>query len=66
MQKQFSAQNIKCGGCAAAVNKALCQVAGVNRVEVDISSGNVTVHGDAFDSEAVMNKLEATGYPVKK
>ena len=63
MQEIFKVQNVKCGGCAKAIQDGLGGMAGVDSVEVDIESGTVTVNGDALDRAALSAKLGELGYP---
>lgn len=64
-QENFSASNIKCGGCAANIENGLKTLAGVSDIKVDISSGNVTVSGENLDRASISQKLAELGYPEK-
>ena len=61
---QLQAQNIKCGGCAANIEKGLSSMAGIASVEVDIASGMVTIEGEMLDQTSITAKLAELGYPV--
>ena len=63
MQETLIAQNIKCGGCAAAIREGLLALGGVNTVEVDIASGRVTVEGPDLARDALAAELARLGYP---
>lgn len=52
---------IHCGHCKAAIESEVGEVAGVERVEVDIDSKRVTVEGDA-NEEAVLAAMSEAGY----
>jgi copper chaperone len=65
MEKVFAAENIKCGGCAAAIEKALTELDGIESVSVEIATGMVTVKADHIDEEAIKTTLATAGYPVK-
>jgi copper chaperone len=60
----LKAQNIKCGGCASTIRDGLSQLPGIEQVEVDIESGEVTLQGESLDRAAVSSKLAELGYPV--
>ncbi|MDH5784579.1 MAG: heavy-metal-associated domain-containing protein [Chromatiales bacterium] len=60
---QFNVQNIKCGGCVAAVENGLKEMAGVSEVKVTIEGGLVEVSGDGLDRATLGAKLAELGYP---
>jgi copper chaperone len=65
MQIEIEAQNIKCGGCASAITTGLMEDARIEKVEVDVASGRVTVEaGDDIRAD-VEAKLAELGYPAK-
>lgn len=55
--------NIKCGGCASSIERALNSIEGVKQVQVDINTQKISVEGKADKGElvAVLHKL---GYPL--
>lgn len=65
MKFEFMVQNVKCGGCASAIQTGLRQDDRVREVTVDIPTGRVTVE-TAGDSRAELSAaLHALGYPEK-
>ena len=65
MQIEIEAQNIKCGGCASAITTGLMEDTRIEKVEVDVASGRVTVEaGDDIRAD-IEAKLAALGYPPK-
>jgi copper chaperone CopZ len=56
---------IKCGGCASSIKNALGKLAGVEVVEVDTATKDVTVTYDtAQTSNAILHeRLSAIGFP---
>lgn len=58
-------ENIKCGGCANSIRKALSAVDGVAGVAVDIEQGEVRVEGAEAARVAVAKRLLELGYPEK-
>ena len=63
--KNLLVENVKCGGCAAAITNGLQQLDGIDRVEVKIEGGVVDIEGEAIDDEQVAATLAELGYPVK-
>lgn len=61
--EHFRVLNVKCGGCAANIQTSLAELAGVDKVEVTIESGEVTVQGTGLDRAALSRKLADAGYP---
>ena len=62
-QETFTVQNVKCGGCASAIESGIGEIDGIRAVAVNITSGAVTVDGDALDRAALSSKLAELGYP---
>ncbi len=62
MSEVFMAQNIKCGGCASAIEEGLGKLDGVTSVSVEVASGQVTVEGTA-DRTTLATALAELGYP---
>lgn len=58
------AQNIKCDGCARTIREGLAPLPGIDEVEVDIQSGEVTLRGETVDLPMVRSKLAELGYPA--
>ncbi|SFD25765.1 Copper chaperone CopZ [Thiohalospira halophila DSM 15071] len=65
MSERFEVDNVKCGGCAAAIRDGLAEVAGVESVEVDIASGQVEVAGSDLDRGELATRLASLGYPER-
>ena len=63
MSFTVTVENIKCGGCANSIRKALGAIAGVSGVEVDIEKGDIRVEGDQGARGAVTRRLLELGYP---
>ena len=65
MTFEFTVQNVKCGGCASAIQTGLRQDARVREVTVDVPTGRVMVETEG-DSRAELGAvLKALGYPEK-
>lgn len=63
MEEIFRVKNVKCGGCAAAIEMGLKTLPGVHSVQVVIESGEVTVQGDDLHRPTLAVKLGELGYP---
>ena len=61
---ELTVQNVKCGGCASAIQEGLTKLPGIERVEVDIAGGRVHLEGDPLDQGAITARLAELGYPV--
>ncbi len=61
---QIEVENIKCGGCANSIEKALLKIKGVDSVKVNVDNGIIVIVGDALRPELVA-KLTQIGYPEK-
>ena len=59
----FIVKNVKCGGCVSAIENGLKSLPGVERIEVVIESGKVTVLGSELSRELIAAKLQELGYP---
>ena len=65
MKIQITAQNIKCGGCAAAITNGLLEDSRIEKVEVDVPTGLVTVEAEGDIRPEIETRLSALGYPPK-
>jgi copper chaperone CopZ len=61
----ITVEGMSCGGCANSVRAELTHIPGVVEVDVDISSGTVTIASDApVDSAAIRAAVEEAGYTL--
>lgn len=61
----FSAPDIVCDGCAAAIKKAIGKLPGVSQIEVDIAAKTVTVtHETQVSLETLAAALDRAGFPI--
>ncbi|KAB2935781.1 MAG: heavy-metal-associated domain-containing protein [Candidatus Contendobacter sp.] len=65
MKFEFAVQNIKCGGCASAIQTGLRQDARVLKVAVDVPTGRVTVETEGDRRAELSAALKALGYPER-
>lgn len=61
--ENFIVKNVKCGGCVSTIENGLKSLPGVDRVEVSIDGGKVSVTGSALSREQLAAKLQELGYP---
>ena len=63
-QESFTVQKVKCDGCATNIREGLLNLPGIDSVEVEVSTGQVTVQGPELSREQLAEKLTALGYPL--
>lgn len=63
MAYQINVENIKCSGCAATIRSRLEAMDGVNKIDVDVAEGVVSVDATEDTRDAVTAKLLKLGYP---
>lgn len=61
---QFIVENMKCGGCTAAVQTKLEALDGVDSAVVDLDTKTATVQG-SVDADIVIETLTEAGYPTE-
>jgi copper chaperone CopZ len=60
-----TAPDITCGGCANAIKNAFGRVEGVEQVDVDVATKQVTVrHGGGIDKGTIVDVLDKAGFPA--
>ena len=56
--------NLSCGGCVNTITKKLTTITGVEKVEVDLETNNVSVnHNETVNREQLTQMLLSIGYP---
>jgi copper chaperone len=65
MRIEIDAQNVKCGGCATAIESGLREDPRVESVEVEVATGHVTVEAKGDIRAEIEARLVALGYPPK-
>jgi copper chaperone len=63
MLHTFEVANIKCGGCARSIDKALRTDPRVTAVEVDVEHGMVSVQAEDAARDSLRAELLRLGYP---
>jgi len=65
MKFEFTVQNVKCGGCASAIQTGLRQDARVREVTVETPTGRVMVETEGEIRAELSAALSALGYPER-
>ena len=65
MEMRFDVENIKCGGCARSIDKALRADPRIGKVSVDPAAGTVVVEAAADLRAEAAATLARLGYPEK-
>ena len=56
---------MSCGHCAASVREEITEIPGVRAVEVDVTSGMVTIDSDSVvEPSAIRSAVEDAGYQL--
>lgn len=63
-QLNIQSSKIKCGGCVSNIENGLKDFSGITKIDVDIASNVVTLHGEDMDKTLIENKLNELGYPA--
>lgn len=65
MELRLQVENVKCGGCARSIEKALGTDARITRVTVDPAQGLVVIDADADVRAEAYATLAKLGYPER-
>ena len=65
MNFEFHVQNVKCNGCAGAIQTGLGKNPRVQAVKVDVPAGKVIVASEADIRPELSAALKQLGYPEK-
>lgn len=62
--ESIAVENMKCGGCASTIKKALMEMDGVELVDVDVDHGHIEASvQDVVLREDLLARLARLGYP---
>jgi copper chaperone len=62
---KLKVDEMSCGHCAATVTKAVEGVSGVEKADIDLTKGEVTVTGNP-DVAALIAAIDDAGYPARE
>lgn len=60
----YVVSGMTCAHCVGSVNSEVGNIAGVQTVEVDLATGQVTVTGQGFTDEQVREAVDEAGYAL--
>ena len=60
----YTVPGMSCGHCKVAVTEEVTEVAGVDQVDVDLETKQVTVSGSELDDAKLRSAIEEAGYEV--
>ncbi|MFB9965520.1 heavy-metal-associated domain-containing protein [Sinosporangium siamense] len=60
----FAVSGMTCGSCVSSVSAAIGKVDGVSGVDVELSTGAVTVSGTGFTDQEIRDAIERAGYQL--
>lgn len=62
----LTVDGMSCGHCQQAVEDALAEIRGVDRVEVSLDAGTATIASDgAVDADTLVDAVETAGYEAR-
>jgi copper chaperone CopZ len=61
-QYQYTVYGMTCDHCVLSVTEEVSEVAGVERAEVDLESGRLTVTGSGYTDEEIRAAVAEAGY----
>lgn len=65
MEKRiFNVTGMTCGHCEMSVKEEVAEIAGVNDVKADHTTGEVTVIGEGYTDEQIAAAVEEAGYKL--
>jgi copper chaperone CopZ len=64
-QRTYTVVGMTCGHCRSAVADEVAAVPGVERADVDLDAGLLTVSGTGFTDAAVAAAVDEAGYEVR-
>jgi copper chaperone CopZ len=65
-EQSFTVHGMTCDHCVASVTEEVSEIAGVERVDVDLASGRLVVAGAGFTDEQISAAVEAAGYEIRR
>ncbi len=63
-EKTYTVQGMTCGHCELSVREEVQELAGIDSVKADRSTGRLVVRGESIDDEAIRQAVEAAGYEL--
>ena len=63
-EKTYTVSGMSCGHCVLSVREEVSEVAGIEDVDVDLTSGRLQVRGENVSDSAVSDAVADAGYEV--
>ena len=63
-EKTYTVTGMTCSHCVLSVREEVGDVAGVETLDVDLSTGRLAVRGDGIDDAAIADAVAEAGYEV--
>lgn len=63
-EKTYTVQGMTCGHCELSVREEVSEIAGIDSVKADRSTGRLVVRGESIDDNAIRQAVEAAGYEL--
>lgn len=60
--RTYTVEGMSCDHCRASVSEEVGELAGIDRVEVELATGRLEVSGTTVDDDAVRAAVEEAGY----
>jgi len=64
MKRDYTVEGMTCEHCVLSVREELSELAGVDQVDVELSSGHLAVTGQGFSDDDVREAVEEAGYSL--
>jgi copper chaperone len=62
--RSYTVTGMTCSHCVSSVREEVSEVAGVERVDVDLATGRLTVSGHGYTDGAIKAAVSDAGYDV--
>lgn len=63
-KKQYTVTGMTCAHCVNAVSSEVGKITGVSAVDVDLTTGHITVLGDGYTDDQVREAVDEAGYAL--
>jgi len=63
--QEIFVENIKCGGCMTSIKNALEKIKGIIKVDINKDEEKISLTGDHYQLNEVIESLNSMGYPQK-
>ncbi len=65
-ERTYTVRGMTCEHCVLSVREEVAEVAGVERVDVALADGRLSVAGEGFTDDAVAEAVAEAGYEVAR